>query len=112
LATAALSRSPSSESDSEVASGDGDHELLAAPPGDDGLRSATGPQPRGHYGEDGIPDHVATGVVDLLEAVEIGHEHAERSGLWQEGQSLLQVAAVADARERVRGAELCELLGM
>ena len=56
-----------------------DRELVTAQPGDGVPASHGPPQPLGDLDEEQVAEVVAVGVVDVLEAVQVQHQHRRRS---------------------------------
>src|SRR5213596_2492176 len=92
-----------------------DDELFAAVPGHDVHRTRLPPQQLADLSQHGIAGDVAAGVVDGLEAVDVGEEDRQREIVAPRavellGERLRQPAAVRETGERVGGGELLEPL--
>src|SRR5262245_33793888 len=99
----------------EICAGQYDEKLLAAPPRHDVVRPHRLPE---HGAQ--LPQHLVAGlmahrVVDLLEAIDVEHDAAERLALALgardfAGDALLAPAAIREAGQRIGGGELLERL--
>ena len=88
-------------------------ELLAAEPADDVLRPDDRAQRLGEEAEQLVADGVAVDVVDVLEVVDVEHQHGERHVraarlLQRLQQPLVEDAVVEEAGERVRASLMLE----
>jgi hypothetical protein len=82
--------------------GEHDQELLAAPAAGHVPGPGGGAQPPGRHAQDLVAGGVAAGVVDLLEPVDVAHQHRQPVPLGgQPLELLLQVAPVAQSGEGV-----------
>ena len=92
-----------------------DRELLAAEPADHVLRPDDRAQALGEEAQQLVADGVAVDVVDVLEVVDVQHEHRQRPVraarlLQRLQQPLVEDAVVEEARERVGAGLMLEAL--
>ena len=92
-----------------------DRELLAAEPADHVLRPDDRAQALGEEAQQLVADGVAVHVVDVLEVVDVEHEHRERPMraarlLQRLQQPLVEDAVVEEARQRVGAGLMLEAL--
>ena len=86
-----------------------DGELVATDSRDRGAVGCQTLQPFGHLPQDAVTDRMAKGVVDVLEAIQIDHQHRRRPRLHQQFLgSAIELATVGQSGEHVDAGQLAQ----